>query len=347
MPAILITGGCGYIGSHTAIEILNENRFDVISIDNLSNSSEDTIDRIEAITGQRMLNYAIDLRDREAVRHVFEKHPDIVGVIHFAALKSVGESVEEPLLYYDNNFGSLISILQCCEEFEVANFIFSSSCSIYGNIDELPVTEDTLIWQVESPYANTKIVGEQILKDLTRARRDINCISLRYFNPAGAHESGLNGEIPTNRPNNLVPVITQAAAGLIPQLKVFGGDYDTRDGSCIRDFIHVSDIAIAHIKALNYLLEHRNESQYDVFNLGTGQGISILEAIHAFERVTGQSCNYSIVDRREGDVVAIYSDCSKANEKLGWVAERSIDEMMASAWKWQQTLNQTQLSLKE
>lgn len=346
MPAILITGGCGYIGSHTAIEILEENCFDVLSIDNLSNSTESVLDRIENITGKRIKNYQIDLRDIEATREVFETHPEIVGVIHFAALKSVAESVEEPLLYYDNNFLSLINILKCCKEFDISNLIFSSSCSIYGNIDSLPVREETMIQQVESPYANTKLIGEQIIRDFTKANPNMNCISLRYFNPVGAHKSGLNGEVPTNRPNNLVPVITQAASGLIPHLTVYGGDYDTRDGSCIRDFIHVTDIAIAHIKGLNYLLEGKNKTPFNVFNLGSGEGVSVLEMIEAFERVTGERLNYTVGDRRDGDVVAIYSDCSKAERELGWVAELGIDEMMDSAWKWQQGLNRERMSIE-
>ncbi|RMG16587.1 MAG: UDP-glucose 4-epimerase GalE [Bacteroidetes bacterium] len=345
MPTILITGGCGYIGSHTAIELLNENRFDVISIDNLSHSTERTLERIEAITGKRMLNYAIDLRELEATRMVFEAHNDIVGVIHFAALKSVAESVNVPLTYYDNNLGGLINILRCCAEYGVANFIFSSSCSIYGNISQLPVKEDSPVNKVESPYANTKLIGEQIMQDFCRAGKAVSCVSLRYFNPVGAHTSGLNGEVPSNRPNNLVPMITQAAAGLIPRLTVYGGDYPTRDGTCIRDYVHVTDIAIAHIKALDYLMHASQKNLYEVFNLGSGKGVSVLEAIEAFQRVTGQQLPYHIGPRRAGDVQAIYSDCSKARKQLGWTATRSIDDMMASAWKWQQTLLHEQQQL--
>lgn len=339
MATILITGGSGYIGSHTAIEIIEQGKYEVVSIDNFLNSSPEALDRIETITGQRIRNYHIDLTDLQSVKTVFETEKDIVGVIHFAALKAVGESVEKPLWYYRNNFVSLINVLECCQEFDVEHFIFSSSCSVYGNIEALPVTEDTPVARAESPYANTKVVGERIIEDFVAVSGTVNAIALRYFNPVGGHETGLNGEDPINRPNNLVPVITQTASGIIPQLTVFGGDYDTRDGSCIRDYIHVSDIALAHTKAMDYLIEGRNESHFELFNLGTGNGVSVLEAIEAFEKVTGEKLNYVVGDRRPGDVVAIYSDSSRAKEKLGWVAERDIDVMMASAWKWQQNLN--------
>ncbi|MDX2248416.1 MAG: UDP-glucose 4-epimerase GalE [Bacteroidia bacterium] len=338
MPKILITGGCGYIGSHTAIELLSRPGYEVISVDNLVNSSARTLDRIEQISGRRMHNYEVDVCDKKALEAIFESHKDIEGVIHFAALKAVGESVAQPLRYYHNNLVSLINILHCCEKYAVKAFIFSSSCTVYGNIEDLPVTEKTPTVEAESPYGNTKLVGEQIIRDFIHATRDIRAIALRYFNPVGAHHSGLNGEDPINRPNNLVPVITQTAVGIIPELTVFGGDYDTRDGSNIRDYIHVTDIAIAHIQSLEYLLENRNESRYEQFNLGSGQGISVLEAIKAFETVTGVKLKYRIGDRRPGDVVAIYSDSSLAKEKLGWVAQRGIEEMMASAWKWQQTV---------
>lgn len=337
MAKILITGGTGYIGSHTAIEILQEGRFDVISIDSLVNSSAGTVDRIEQITGKQMTNYAVDICDMPALREVFEANPDIVGVIHFAALKSVGESVEKPLWYYQNNFGSLINILQCCADYNVKQFIFSSSCSVYGNIDKLPVTEATPVQDTESPYAHTKLVGERIIQDFTRVS-EVNCIALRYFNPVGAHESGQIGEDPINKPNNLVPIVTRTAAGLMKQMTVFGGDYPTRDGTAIRDYIHVTDIAIAHLKAMDYLLDGKNEAQYERFNLGSGQGVTVLEAIKAFESSTGVDVNYIVGDRRPGDVVAIYSDSSLAKDKLGWTAERDVNEMMASAWKWQQTL---------
>ncbi len=340
MSKILITGGTGYIGSHTAIEILNQGRYDLISIDNQINSSLNTVKRVEEITGKEFVNLSIDLCDRDAVREVFEANPDIEGVIHFAALKAVGESVEQPLRYYRNNFLSLLHMLECCEDFGVKNFIFSSSCSVYGNIDDLPVTEETPTSVTESPYAETKLEGERIIQDFVRMSEKVNCIALRYFNPVGAHESGLNGEDPINKPNNLVPVITRTAVGIIPQMTVFGGDYPTRDGTCIRDYIHVTDIAIAHLKAFDYLVEGKNEAQYERFNLGAGKGVTVLEAINAFEKAAGVDLNYVIGDRRAGDVVAIYSDSSLAEEKLGWVAERDIDTMMASAWQWEQHINQ-------
>ncbi|RMG55624.1 MAG: UDP-glucose 4-epimerase GalE, partial [Bacteroidetes bacterium] len=340
MPSILITGGTGYIGSHTAIEIIQQGRFDVVSVDNYQNSSPAALDRIEAITGVRMKNYDIDACDLTALEGVFAAHPDIEGVIHFAALKAVGESVEKPLLYYQNNLNSLANILLCCEKFDVPHMIFSSSCTVYGEIDELPVTEATPTTQAESPYGNTKLIGERMIQDFVKVTPGLQAVALRYFNPVGAHESGLNGEDPLNKPNNLLPIITRVASGLIPQLTVYGGDYPTRDGTCIRDYIHVTDLALAHIKALDYLREGRNEAAYEQFNLGAGEGVSVLEAIRAFEEYTGQKLNYVIGDRRPGDVTAIYSDSSLAAERLGWVAERGIEEMMRSSWKWQETLNQ-------
>lgn len=338
MAKILITGGTGYIGSHTAIELLEKGTYEVLSIDNQVNSSSDTVDRVKRITGKDMVNYSIDLTDQAAVREIFEAHPDIVAVVHFAALKAVGQSVEQPLRYYHNNFLSLINILQCCEDYGVNNFIFSSSCSVYGNIDKLPVTEETPTSITESPYAETKLVGERIINDFARMSENVQCLALRYFNPVGAHVSGLNGEDPINKANNLVPIITYAASGQIPQLTIFGGDYPTRDGTAIRDYIHVTDIAIAHMKAIDYLVEGRNEAQYERFNLGSGNGVTVLEAINAFEEATGVKVPYVIGDRREGDVVSIYSDNSLAESRLGWKAERDVTEMMASAWKWHQTL---------
>lgn len=338
MKKIIITGGCGYIGSHAAIEIQQQGEFEVVSIDNCVNSHENTVDRVKAITGKDYKNHKVDLTDLEATRAVFSQYDDVVGVIHFAALKSVGESVEKPMEYYHNNFGSLVNVCKCCEEFGIPNLIFSSSCSIYGNVEKLPVTEDTPTSGAESPYAYTKLVGEQMLKAYVHSQDKVKVIALRYFNPVGSHPTGLNGELPLNKPTNLVPVITQTAAGIIPKMKVFGGDYDTRDGSCIRDYIHVVDIAEAHIKALDYLLEGKNEANYEVYNLGTGDGVSVVEAINAFEAVTGQKLNYEIADRRAGDVVAIYSDSTKALERLGWKTKIGIEEMMASAWKWQEHL---------
>jgi UDP-glucose 4-epimerase len=340
MASILVTGGCGYIGSHTIVELLRQGRFSVISADNLSNASEKTLDRIEALTGQRVRNYATDLSDREGVEEIFRNHPDIAGVIHFAALKSVGESVEKPLFYYENNILSLTRLLDACLRHGVKQFIFSSSCSLYGNIQQLPVNEDTPLSEPESPYAYTKLVGERILKDVVRIAPGLKAIALRYFNPVGADASGLIGEVPLGRPSNLVPAITQAASGWIPQMTVFGGDYDTRDGSCVRDYIHVSDIADAHLMALDYLMEGKNEAPFEVYNLGSGQGVTVLEAIHAFEAASGIRPPYVIGPRRAGDVVAIYSDSSRAKARLGWEARRDIAEMMASAWKWQQRLNE-------
>lgn len=334
---ILVTGGSGYIGSHTVIELLNTTPYEIISADNYSNSSPSTYDRIEQITGKRIKTYATDLCDLEATRNIFIENPDIAGVIHFAAFKAVGESVEEPLRYYHNNLASLINILKCLAEFNVTSFIFSSSCSVYGNISELPVTEDSPLSKAESPYAHTKQVGEEMIAAFSKAYPDISSIALRYFNPVGAHETGLNGEDPVNKPNNLVPVITLTAIGKINEMTVFGGDYDTRDGTCIRDYIHVSDIADAHIKALKYLLAKKNKQNYSIFNLGSNQGISVLEAIRAFEKVSGVKLKYKIGPRRSGDVVSIYSDSSKAEKELGWKPRRTLDEMMSTAWKWELT----------
>lgn len=346
MPTILITGGTGYIGSHTAIEIINQGNYEVISIDNQMNSSIEALDRVEAITGKRLKNYSVDVCDLKAVEEIFDQHPDIEGVIHFAALKAVGESVAEPLRYYRNNFVSLLNMLQCCEKYEVSNFIFSSSCTVYGDISDIPVTEKTPTTEAASPYGCTKLYGERMIQDFIFASKHVKAIALRYFNPVGGHDSGLNGEDPINRPNNLVPVITQTASGIIPKITVFGGDYDTRDGSCIRDYIHVVDIATAHIKAMDYLVAKKNTEAYERFNLGSGEGVSVLEAIHAFEKVTGVSVNYEVGDRRPGDVEKIYSDSSLAKEKLGWEPKYGIEEMMASAWKWQENLNQSRLEKK-
>jgi UDP-glucose 4-epimerase len=340
MTKILITGGCGYIGSHTAIELLSNPEIEVISVDNFVNSSSQTADRISQIAGRNMKNYEVDVCDKAALKEVFEENPGIEGVIHFAALKAVGESVELPLWYYQNNLLSLVNILDCCEAYGVKNFIFSSSCTVYGEIDQLPVTEQTPTKEAASPYGNTKLVGERIIRDFISVSENVNAIALRYFNPVGAHDSGLNGEDPINKPNNLVPVITRTASGMIPQLTVFGGDYDTRDGSCVRDYIHVVDIAEAHVKALEYLMEEKNEARYEYINLGSGNGVTVLEAIQAFEKVAGLELNYVVGDRRPGDVGAIYSDSSLAKEKLGWEAKRGIEEMMASAWKWQMNLNE-------
>lgn len=337
---ILITGGCGYIGSHTIIELLTQTDFEVVSVDSFINSSAKTLDRIKQITGKTIKNYAVDLCDLEKVAAIFEENSDFIGVIHFAALKSVPDSVAQPLHYYHNNINSLLNLLKCCAKYEVNNFIFSSSCSVYGNVAQLPVNEQTPLSIAESPYAYTKQIGEQILKDFVRNQPATKAIALRYFNPVGAHGSGLNGENPINKPTSLVPVITQTAVGIIKEMSVFGYDYDTRDGSCVRDYIHVTDIAEAHIKALRYLIEAKNEANYEVINLGTGSGVTVLEAIHAFEKVSGVKLNYKMVGRRDGDVVSIYSDTTMSEKKLGWKTKRGIEEMMDSAWKWQQLLMQ-------
>ncbi len=338
---ILLTGGAGYIGSHTIIELLH-NGYEVISVDNYNNSSPKTYERICQITGDSIKHYDIDLCDLGLTKKVFDENAEIRGVIHFAALKSVPESVEKPVLYYRNNINSLLNILDCIRNYNIPNFIFSSSCSVYGNAGQLPVNEDTPIGIIESPYAYTKLLGERIIQDCAKVHSTIKALSLRYFNPVGAHSSGLNGELPTNRPNNLVPVITQTAIGKIKEMSVFGNDYKTRDGSCIRDYIHVSDIADAHVKALKYLLAEKQDSNYSLFNLGSGKGVSVLEAIQAFEKIAKLKLNYKIVPRRAGDVEAIYSDSTKAHKLLHWKPQHDIYSMMETAWEWEQHLAKNQ-----
>jgi UDP-glucose 4-epimerase len=337
---IIITGGAGYIGSHTIIEILENTNFDVVSVDNYSNSSADVFERIKKITGKTVKNIDIDLCNYSDTEKIFTTEKNIAGIIHFAAFKSVPESVSNPIKYYHNNINSLLNLLVCCERFGIKNFIFSSSCSVYGNISELPVKENTPFNKAESPYAYTKQAGEEILKDYAKAYPELQTIALRYFNPVGAHVSGLNGELPINKPTNLVPVITQTAIGKIKQFTVFGKDYDTRDGSCIRDYVHVTDIAIAHIKALTYLLESKNKTNFSVFNLGTGKGVSVLEAIKTFEEISNLKLNYFIGERREGDVAAIFSDTAKSKKELGWVPKFNLTDMMETAWKWEKNLLQ-------
>ncbi len=334
---VLVTGGTGYIGSHTVIDLLDHG-FDVVSVDNHSRSDASALDRIEAVTGKRIPHHVADLTDLEATRAVFRAHPDIDGVIHFAAFKSVPESVEHPLSYYRNNLNSLNNVLEACGEFGVRDFVFSSSCSVYGNVDQMPVTEETPLPPSESPYGFTKQIGEVALQDVAKARPQDRYILLRYFNPVGAHESGLNGEVPLGQPQNLVPNITRFGAGLQDQLIVYGTDYNTRDGSCIRDYIHVMDIAHGHTLALRYLAEGRNVQNCEVFNLGSGQGVSVLEAIRSFEKVSGLKLDVTFGPRRPGDVIAIYADNTKAREHLGWQATRDIDTMMSSAWAWEQKL---------
>lgn len=331
---VLVTGGTGYIGSHTIVDLIDHG-FEVVSVDNLGNSYAHVMDQIESITGKSVQNYAVDLCDRAATRKIFEEHPDIGGVIHFAALKSVGESVSQPLRYFQNNLNSLINILECCRDFGANHFIFSSSCSVYGNTQALPVTEETPFEEAESPYARTKQIGEKITQDFAVNNPEVASIMLRYFNPAGAHESNLIGEQPKQVALNLVPVITETASGLRESMMVFGDDYDTRDGSCVRDYIHVMDIANAHTKAIQYLFAAKNEKNYEIFNLGIGEGVSVFEAINAFKKVTGQSLNYKVAPRREGDVIEIYANNTKARTLLGWTPERGIEEIMKTAWDWQ------------
>ncbi|NUQ25455.1 MAG: UDP-glucose 4-epimerase GalE [Saprospiraceae bacterium] len=334
MPTILVTGGCGYIGSHTIVDLI-DNGFDVVSVDNLVNSSEDILEGVYAITGKRVLNYRVDLCDYAATLRIFEQHPDIAGVIHFAALKSVGESVQQPLRYFHNNLNSLLSIISAMEKSGVPHLIFSSSCSVYGNAKELPVTEATPIEEAESPYARTKQMGEAIIRDYCRTYPGFNAVILRYFNPAGAHPSARIGEAPSNPASNLVPVITETAIGKRPTMEVFGDDYPTRDGSCVRDYIHIMDLANAHTKALQYLLENRQQGNCEIYNLGIGQGVTVLEAIQAFERVSGQKLNYRIGPRRPGDVIAIYANNDLAAQRLGWSPQYDINDIMRSAWAWE------------
>lgn len=337
MDKILVTGGLGFIGSHTVVELQNEG-YEVVIIDNLSNSSTDVLDGISSITGMKPVFEKLDLRDKEAIESFFKKHHNIKGVIHFAASKAVGESVQEPLLYYENNISTLVYILKELKKSPSANFIFSSSCTVYGQADELPITENAPVKQAESPYGNTKQIGEEIIKDTCKIAPNIKAIALRYFNPIGAHESAKIGELPIGVPQNLVPFITQTALGIREQLSVFGNDYPTPDGTCIRDYIHVVDLAKAHVIALKRLLENQNTSNYETFNLGTGTGSSVLEVINSFEKVSGQKLNYKIVDRREGDVISAYADTKKANNELGWKSQLTLDDAMFSAWKWEQKI---------
>lgn len=332
---VLVTGGLGFIGSHTVVELQNEG-FEVIIIDNLSNSSIDVLDNITSITGIKPEYHTIDLKDKLAVKLFFEQHK-VDGVIHFAASKAVGESVQIPLDYYENNIHSLVYILQEMKAKNLNNFIFSSSCTVYGQADELPITENAPIKPAESPYGNTKQIGEEIIKDITKVT-DLKAIALRYFNPIGAHPSAKIGELPIGVPQNLIPYVVQTAAGIRKELSVFGSDYNTPDGTAVRDYIHVVDIAKAHIVALKRLMENKNKLQYEVFNLGTGNGNSVLEVIQTFERVTGKKVNYKLVDKRPGDVTAAYADTNFANTELGWKTELSLDEALLSAWKWQETL---------
>jgi len=336
MQTILVTGGCGYIGAHTIVDLI-ENGFNVISVDNLSRASDQSLVGIEKITGKKIKNYTVDLTDKVATENIFKENSGITGIIHFAAYKAVGESVELPLDYYENNLCSLVHLLQMSVKYHAKHFIFSSSCTVYGNPDASRVTEDTPLQAAASPYGATKQMGEVIVKD-TAHTFPISAILLRYFNPVGAHPSTAIGELPIGRPQNLVPAITQTAIGKLPKMQVHGTDYDTRDGSCIRDYIHVCDIAHAHTLALQYSIKKNQEKSCEIFNLGTGNGISVLEAIQAFEKVSGVTLNYEIGPRRSGDIVAIYANNDKAVKQLGWNCKYGLDEMMLTAWKWEQSL---------
>ncbi len=333
MKKILVTGGLGYIGSHTVVELQN-NGFNVIIIDNLSNSSEEVLTGIHAISGITPAFEKLDLKDKLKVSEFFERNSDIDGIIHFAASKAVGESVEDPLLYYENNINTLVYVLQECKKHQINNFIFSSSCTVYGEPDSLPITEEAPVKKATSPYGNTKQISEEIIFDLCSVS-ELNSIALRYFNPIGAHDSSEIGELPLGVPLNLVPFITQTAAGVREQLLVFGNDYPTIDGSCVRDYIHVVDLAKAHVIALKRLLEGHNETNFEVFNLGTGRGSSVLEVVNAFEKVTHQKLNYKIVERRPGDVISVYADTKKANDVLGWKTEKSMEDALFTAWNWE------------
>lgn len=332
---VLVTGGTGYIGSHTAVELINEG-YDVAIIDNLSNSNKDSLDGIEKITGKRPKFEEFDLGDAAKVRQFFTNNTEINAIIHFAASKAVGESVEKPLLYYRNNLTSLLNLLSAMIEFDIPNIVFSSSCTVYGQPEKLPVTEDAPIQKALSPYGNTKQICEEIISDTIFANSSLKAISLRYFNPIGAHPSALIGELPLGVPANLVPFITQTAIGLRDQLKVFGNDYDTSDGTCVRDYIHVVDLAKAHVVAIARLLENKNKTNYEVFNIGTGNGNTVLDIIKTFEKVSGVKLNYKIVDRRPGDIEKVWADTSFANNELGWKAVSTLDETLLSAWKWEQ-----------
>jgi len=339
---ILVTGGTGYIGSHTVCRLM-EQGYMVISADNLSNSFEDVNDRIEQITGTKPLFVKVELCDQQAVDNLFKEHPDIQGIIHFAAYKAVGESVSQPLKYYHNNLTALINVLNAAQRYNVKSFVFSSSCTVYGQPDKLPVNESSPVQQQWSPYGNTKRISEEIIKDFSSCYKDLKTISLRYFNPIGAHPSGKIGELPTGIPNNLLPYITQTAFGIREHLNIYGGNYNTPDGTAIRDYIHVLDLADAHLAALERIENKKNESDYEVFNLGTGKGYSVLEIVNAFHKVTGVDVPHQIIDRRPGDIEQIWADPSKANTVLGWKTARSLEEMLADSWKWENYYRNTVL----
>lgn len=337
---ILVTGGAGYIGSHTVVELISSG-YDVVIIDNLYNSEKEVVDRIEKITGQKPELQVFDICDKQRLVSFFKGTAKIDAIIHFAAYKAVGESVKRPLGYYRNNLVSLMNILDSMVHYSVPSIVFSSSCTVYGQPEKLPVTEDAPVQNAASPYGFTKQVGEQMIKDTVSAYPAMNAISLRYFNPIGAHPSALIGELPRGVPENLVPNITQTAIGLRKELKVFGTDYDTPDGSCVRDYLHVVDLAKAHVVAVERLLERKNKKGFEVFNLGTGKGVSVLEAINSFEKVSGEKLNYALEGRRSGDIEKIWADPSLANRELGWKTKSTLDESMKTAWDWELHLHKT------
>ena len=334
---IIVTGGCGYIGSHTAVELI-ENNYEVVILDDLSNSAKETLDRIEKITGTRPTFINIDLKDAVATEKVIGEHKDAKAVINFAAHKAVGESVQKPIMYYKNNLYSLINMLSAIVDNNIKGFIFSSSATVYGTPETLPITEKSETQRPFSPYGNTKKMAEEIIDDVIKSTDNFAAISLRYFNPIGAHDSGLIGELPSGIPNNLMPYITQTAIGVREKLMVYGNDYPTKDGTPIRDYIHVVDLAKAHVLALERIINEEQEKRYETFNLGTGNGFSVLDVINSFEKVTNTKLNYEITERRPGDVPKLYAATDLANEKLGWKAEKNLDEMIGSSWKWEQKL---------
>jgi len=339
---ILVTGGTGYIGSHTSVELI-EKGFDVVIIDNLYNSEADVVDKIHKITGVKPHLEVLDLCDQEKLDRFIQRHKDISAIIHFAAYKAVGESVNKPLEYYRNNLLSLVNLLDVMKRYGIPDLVFSSSCTVYGQPEKLPVTEDAPLQPATSPYGNTKQIGESIIRDTTVSDKKVKAISLRYFNPIGAHPSALIGELPRGVPENLVPYITQTGYGLRDELKVFGDDYKTPDGSCIRDYLHVVDLAKAHVIAIKRLIEGRSKTNYEIFNLGTGNGVSVFEAIKSFERVSGIKLKYKIVGRRAGDIEKIWADPSFANKELGWKTLSSLDEAMKTAWDWEKTIRNNKL----
>lgn len=339
MKRILVTGGLGYIGSHSVVE-LQQSGYDVVIVDNLSNSRRDVIDNIEAVTSVRPAFEEVDCTDMAAMQAVFDKYEGIQAIIHFAASKAVGESVQKPLLYYRNNIVSMLNLLELMPRYGVKGLVFSSSCTVYGEPDVLPVTEDAPIKPATSPYGNTKQINEEIIRDFVKVTEGVSAIMLRYFNPIGAHPSALLGELPNGVPQNLVPYITQTAIGIRKELSVFGDDYDTPDGSCIRDYINVVDLAKAHVVAIDRILAGKQDERVEVFNIGTGRGLSVLELVDIFQKATGVKLNYKIVGRREGDIEKVWADPRKANEVLGWKATTPVDETLLSAWRWQEKLRE-------